>query len=128
MATPQKALSIPDSHDFITGKEYRHPTGEIVRFDDDSWCIDPRAGMRTTLYFEGLPKWLLRPAKLTIAYGWLNEGKSVDWCKKMLTAFTRIGKYLRDFSGNSIADLTNDHITMLHLRFDADAARYDEEM
>ncbi len=128
MATPQKALSIPNSQDFISGKEYHHRTGEIVRFKDNSWCIEPRAGKRTTLYFNDLPKWLVRPAKLTIAHGWLTEGKSIDSCKKMLTSFTRIDKYLENFTGNSIADLTNEHIAMLHLRFDADAARYDEEM
>jgi hypothetical protein len=39
-----------------------------------------------------------------------------------------IGKYLQDFTGESIADLSNEHTTLLHLRFDADVARYDDEM
>lgn len=128
MATPQRALSIPPSHGFITGKEYHHPTGEIVRFEDNSWCIEPQAGKRRTLNFDRLPKWLVRAAKLTIASRWLGEGKSAAWCVQTLSAFIKIGKYLQGFTGESIADLTNEHTTMLHLRFDADAARYDDEM
>ncbi len=128
MATPQKAVCIPEPSCFIEGMEYRHPTGEVVRFDDDSWCISPRAGQRVTLYFHVLPKWLLRPAKLALAHGWVAEGKSIDWCKKTLSAFTRISACLNDFSGESMADLSNEHTTILHRRFTAELNRYEEEM
>src|SRR5258708_27032231 len=39
-----------------------------------------------------------------------------------------IGKYFQDFTGESSADVSNEHTTLLHLRFDADVARYDDEM
>jgi hypothetical protein len=128
MVTPQRVFSSPESPSFIAGMDYRHPTGEIVRFEDESWCISSQAGKRTTLYFQVLPKWLLRPAKLAVAHGWLTEGKSIDWCKKTFSAFTRIAALLTDFKGESMAELSNEHTIILQRRFTAEVARYDEEM
>jgi hypothetical protein len=75
-AALQHADTFGSPCDFIHGKEYVHPNGEVVKFTDNSWGIRLTPGKQTSVTFRGLPEWLVRPAKLTLAHGWLTLGRS----------------------------------------------------
>ncbi len=110
--------------DFIHGKDYVHETGEVVNFNDMSWCISPVRGKQTTAYFSDLPKWLMRPAKLAIAHGWLIEGRSNSWLLTRLSDFKRLAKWLENFEGTSMVELTDEHMILLQKRLTSELTRY----
>lgn len=121
-----KAISAIEPSDFINGKEYIHPTGQIVRFAEGSWYVSTPRGETITIRFDGLPQWLLRAAKLTMAHGWLLEGRSLSWIRSAIIGLRRMGDWLTGFEGQSIADLTDEHSTVLQLRLERELAAYCE--
>lgn len=114
--------------EFIIGKVYAHPTGEIVNFGDAAWCICPARGKKVTVNFENLPEWLIRPAKLTIAHGWLSGGLSKSWLLSRMSAFRWVSERLENFEGASMAELTGDHAVMLQNRLASEVTRYNETL
>lgn len=118
-----RETSLPD---FIHGKKYFHVTGQVVSFDDMSWCISPIRGKQVTVYFGDLPNWLTRPAKLVTARGWLEEGLSKNFLTGRISSFRRLAKWLGDFEGASIAELTRDHVTILQTRLANELTRYND--
>jgi hypothetical protein len=83
-------------------------------------------GQRATIGFEGLPQWLLRPAKLTIAQRWLSERRSQNLIIQTSAAFRRIDEYLSEFSGASMVELTSEFIDIIQRKLDADIMKYNE--
>lgn len=114
------------AYDFIHGKHYVHSTGHVVSFIDESWYISPVRAKQATVYFRDLPKWLVRPAKLTIAHGWLTEGRAVNGLLKRMSAFRRLAEWLKEFEGSSIADLSYDHATILQTQFTNELTHYND--
>src|SRR5215207_6726653 len=88
--------------DFIHGKDYID-AGKVVNFDDESWYIPQTRGQRATIHFRDLPGWITRPAKLTLAHGWLMEGRSISWLNTRMVGFRRLAKWLVGFKGPSFA-------------------------
>ena len=117
-----------ERRDFIHGKEYVHPSGETVNFDDEVWCVCPAVGKRVTVSFRNLPKWLVRPAKLAVAHSWLTEGGSLSRLTTLVGSFRRIGTWLADFIGPSIAQLTTEHAMMLQSKLAAEVTRHNDSM
>lgn len=120
--------TIPDSTDFVHGRTFKHSNGEIVNFTDVSWCICPTRGSRLTVTFHGLPAWLIRPAKLTIAHGWLTEGRSHSWIACAATSFKRIDELFTDFRGASMADLADEHFVIVQRRLDQELTTYSDTL
>lgn len=117
-------LKTDASINFLRGKEYVHPNGEVVRFDDQDWCIKTTKGKRVTVNFRGLPGWLLRPSKLTLADGWLVRGMSPSWVAGGASIFRRIAAWLENFAGDSITELPPELVLQLQLRLDRELTRY----
>ncbi|HYE72409.1 MAG TPA: hypothetical protein VEF04_03725, partial [Blastocatellia bacterium] len=124
----QDNTSDESAYDFIHGKDYIHSTGEIVRFDDTSWCISPVRGKWVTVNFSDLPEWLVRPAKVTTAHGWLTEGASVSALLQRMSAFRRLAEWLRDFKGISIAELSYDHEMILQTHLAGALMQYNDTL
>lgn len=112
--------------DFISGKAYIHDATEVVNFNDESWCISPIRGQRATVYFSDLPQWLIRPAKLTLAHGWLKEGRSVSWLNMKLKSFRRLAEWLEDFRGASLAELIQEHKIIVQNHLANELTRYND--
>ena len=128
MAKTSTALTINPkvSHeDFIRGRTFRHQNGEIVRFSDHRWCI--QTSPRVTVNFGALPNWLIRPAKLTIAQGWLILGLGTSWCTGCASIFRRIGDWLA-FPGRSISKITDEHKILLERRLENELSRYNDTL
>jgi hypothetical protein len=127
---PVKHDSTPDesAQDFIHGKDYIHSTGDVVCFDNTSWCISPVRGKWVTVNFSDLPEWLVRPAKVTTAQGWLTEGASVSALLQRMSAFRQLAKWLRDFKGISIAELSYDHETILQTHLAGALTQYNDTL
>jgi hypothetical protein len=95
---------------FVQGHAFVHASGEAVRFMDSRWLIVPKAkGGQVTLNFESLPDWLIRPTKLVMARGWLEEGMSPSWLSSGMSAFRRLADSLCKFQISSIEMLTAIH-------------------
>jgi len=124
----QQAETTLSPPDFIGGRDYVHLSGEIVRFNDPSWCIAPVRGNWVSANFNEFPEWLIRPAKLTIAHGWLSEGKSNCWITTSVSCFRRIAEFLEDFTGLSMAELSSEHSVILQLRLASEFTRYGERI
>jgi hypothetical protein len=120
--------TIPDSPDFGHGRTFKHLNGEIVNFTDVSWCICPTRGSRLTVTFQGLPAWLIRPAKLTIAHGWLTQGRSHSWIACAATSFKRIAGLFADFQGASMAELGDEHFVIVQRRLDQELTTYNDTL
>jgi hypothetical protein len=120
--------SFPESPDFIHGKDHKHLGGEIVSFNDASWCIFPTRGSRISVNFRDLPNWLIRPAKLAIARGWLTEGRSASWIAGCASAFRRLAELLNDFTGNSMAELSHEHSIILQRRLASEYTCYQDKI
>ncbi len=114
--------------DFIHGKAYVHVTGEVVSFDDMSWCISPTRGKKFTAYFGKLPGWLARPAKLVTSHGWLEEGVSKSCLVARVSAFRRLAQWLGDFEGTSIAELTRNHAMIIQTRLANELVHYNDTL
>lgn len=119
---------LAEPSDFIHGRLYKHFGGDVVSFNDPSWCVRPTRGSRQSVNFGDLPKWLIRPAKLTIAHGWLREGKSASWLVSGASSFRRIGEWLEDFNGASMAELVDEHSVILQLRLAEELTRYHDTL
>jgi hypothetical protein len=126
--THEPETSFDESRDFIHGKDYSHLGGEIVSFNDASWCIVPTKGNRVSVNFRDLPQWLIRAAKLTIAWCWLTEGGSASWIAGGMCAFRRIVEWLGDFSGTSMADLSQEHFVLLQRQLATEYTRHQDAM
>lgn len=105
-----------NSRTFIEGKPYIHPSGEVVKFDDDNWIVQAGRGRQTTIYFQKLPLWLRRPAKLAVAHAWLEVRRSRSYLLTLMCSYRRLAKWLPKFTAKSIDCLTSKHEALLNKR------------
>src|ERR1044072_2271789 len=83
--------------DFVRGRPYIHDSGERVKFADIMWCVYAVTGQRLTVSFKGLPDWLVRPAKLAVAYCWLGHTSSLSRLRQLGGCFRRIAVWIGEF-------------------------------
>jgi integrase len=114
--------------DFIHGKDFVHSAGQVVNFNDASWRISLIQGKKVTINFGNLPIWLIRPAKLTIATNWLLDGFSTSTLLARMTSFRWLAKWLAEFQGNSISELTSYHAALLQANLTNELTRYYETL
>lgn len=123
-ANAEALYSYPDR--FGQGKPYKHPSGEVVMFDDDNWIVRAGRGQLTTIYFHKLPPWLRRPAKLAVARSWLEERRSRSHLIALMGSYRRLSTWLPEFKGESIDCLTSEHRALLNRRLRDELDRFTE--
>lgn len=97
--------------DFASGRPYVHPTGEEVRFHDDTWLIQVKSGAigGKSINLRNLVPWLREPGRVFLAKEWLSSGKSTNTVFGLYTSLCLAGRLLGDLVVPSILDLTDAH-------------------
>lgn len=112
--------------DFVHGRTYVHDSGERINLADMTWCVCAVRGQRITVNFDGLPDWLVRPAKLAVANCWLGHTSSLSRVRQLGGYFRRIALWIGEFAGSTMCDLTPAHAMRLQQQLVVEVKHYNE--